>query len=178
VLVAVAVAGFGTGADAQSDKAAKRAELDAKADAALAQLDAEDPAAKTLGAEAEGLLIFPRIFEGGLIIGGLTGDGVLRVGGETVGYDDTTAVTLGLQAGGQVFSQVLMFLDPAALKTFQTSKGFEVGVDANVTVLSAGETINADTSSLKDPIVAFVFGESGLMGAATIDGTKDTKKGL
>jgi lipid-binding SYLF domain-containing protein len=178
VLVALAVAGFGAGAHAQSDKAARRAELDPKADAALAQLYAEDAAAKTLGSQAEGLLIFPRIVEGGLIIGGLTGDGVLRVGGNTVGYDDTTAVTFGFQAGGQAFSQVLMFLDPAALETFRNSKGFEVGVDANVTVLGAGGAVNADISNLKDPIVAFVFGESGLMGAATIDGTTYTKKDL
>lgn len=177
-LIAATMLAFAGTTYAKAEDAAKRAEIDAKADAALAQLYAEDAAAATLAAQAAGILIFPRIIEGGLIIGALTGDGVLRVGDDSVGYYNATAVTFGFQAGGQAFSQVLMFLEPAALEKFQNSKGFEVGVDASVAVLSAGETINVDTSTIEDPIVAFVFGESGLMAAATIDGTKYTKKDL
>ncbi len=176
VVLVAAVAACAQRTEPEAD--ARRTELDAKADAALARLYAENPGAETLGSGASGILIFPNIIKAGLGVGAETGDGVLRVGDEAVGYYNTSAVSVGLQAGGQSYSQVLMFLDDAALQKFRNSAGFEVGVDGSIAVLSIGETGRIDTTNIKAPIVAFNFGESGLMAAANIEGSKYTKKDL
>jgi hypothetical protein len=76
-------------------------QINSDADRALSQLYAAQPRARNLAGRAVGVLIFPKIYKGGLIIGGLSGDGVLRVGGKTAGYYNISAASFGLQAGGQ-----------------------------------------------------------------------------
>jgi lipid-binding SYLF domain-containing protein len=86
------------------DQAAKRAEIDAGADAALSELYAKDPAARALADQAKGIAIFPDILKAGVGVGGETGDGVLRVPGEDVAYYNTSSASIGLQLGGQSYS--------------------------------------------------------------------------
>jgi lipid-binding SYLF domain-containing protein len=161
--------------DDPDDQAAHRAEIDAGADAALSELFADDPAARTLADQAKGVLIFPEILKAGLGVGAETGDGVLRVGGENVGYYNTSSASIGLQAGGQSYSQVLMFLTDEALAGFRDGSGWEAGVDGSVAVLEAGASGELDTTNIADPVVGFIFGEEGLMADATIEGSKYTK---
>jgi lipid-binding SYLF domain-containing protein len=161
-----------------ADQSAKRAKIDARADAALAQLLAEDPAAKTLADKAKGIAIFPDILKGGFGVGAETGDGVLRVGGESVAYYNTSSASIGLQIGGQSYSQVLMFLTDEALAKFRDSSGWEAGVDGSVAVLNTGASGKIDTTNISAPVVGFVFGETGLMAGASIEGSKYTKLDL
>ena len=161
-----------------SDMAAKRAEIDAGADAALSELFSDDSAARALADQAKGVAIFPNIVKGGLGVGGETGDGVLRVGGQSVGYYNTSSASIGLQAGGQSYSQVLMFLTDEALAGFRDGSGWEAGVDGSVAVLDMGASGELDTTNIADPVVGFVFGEEGLMADATIEGSKYTKLDL
>jgi lipid-binding SYLF domain-containing protein len=151
------------------DRAAKKAEINAGADAALNKLFAEDPAARTLADQAKGIAIFPNIVKGGLGVGAETGDGVLRTGGESVAYYNTSSASIGLQAGAQSYSQVLMFLTDEALAGFRDSAGWEAGVDGS------GEI---DTTNIADPVVGFVFGDEGLMADAAIEGSKYTRLDL
>ncbi|MGZ9058661.1 MAG: twin-arginine translocation pathway signal protein, partial [Burkholderiaceae bacterium] len=81
--------------------AASAAELSRDAQAALQSLYAKVPAAKTIGAKAQAVLVFPKITKAGLGIGGQYGDGALIKGGKTVGYYNTTGLSTGLQAGAQ-----------------------------------------------------------------------------
>ncbi len=158
-----------------SDRAAHKAEIDAGADAALSKLYAENPAAKELAGRAKGVAIFPNIVKGGLGVGGESGDGVLRVGGKPVAYYNTSGASLGLQAGIQSYSQVLMFLTEPALAAFRDSSGWEAGVDGSVAVLQSGASGKLDTTNIHDPVVGYVFGEQGLMADAAIEGSKYTK---
>jgi lipid-binding SYLF domain-containing protein len=160
------------------DMAAKRAEIDAGADAALDELFTEDAGARTLADQAKGVAIFPNIVKGGLGIGAETGDGVLRVGGESVGYYNTSSASVGLIAGGQSYSQVLMFLTDEALAGFRDGAGWEAGVDGSVAVLDMGMSREIDTTNIADPVVGFIFGEEGLMADAAIEGSKYTKLDL
>jgi lipid-binding SYLF domain-containing protein len=160
------------------DMAAKRAKIDAGADAALRELYAEDAGAKTLADQAKGIAIFPEIVKGGLGVGAETGDGVLRVGGESVGYYDTSSASIGLQAGGQSYSQVLLFLTDEALAGFRDGAGWEAGVDGSVAVLDMGASAELDTTNITEPVVGYVFGQEGLMADATIEGSKYTKLDL
>jgi lipid-binding SYLF domain-containing protein len=158
-----------------SDRAAQKAEINAGADAALSKLYAENPAAKTLAGRAKGIAVFPNIVKGGLGIGGESGDGVLRVAGKPVAYYNTSSASIGLQAGIQSYSQVLMFLTEEALAGFRKSSGWEAGVDGSIAVLQTGAGGELDTTNISDPVVGFVFGEQGLMADAAIEGSKYTK---
>jgi lipid-binding SYLF domain-containing protein len=161
-----------------SDKSAKRAEINNAADAAWSELLAGNPAAKELSNDAKGVAIFPDIIKGGLIVGGETGDGVLRVGGETDAYYNVSSASIGIQIGGQSYSQVLMFLTDEALANFRGSSGWEAGVDGTVAVIDKGASGDLDTSNISDPVVAFIFGEEGLMGGVSIEGSKYTRLDL
>jgi lipid-binding SYLF domain-containing protein len=161
-----------------ADQAAHRTQIDASADAALSELLAEDAGARTLADQAKGIAIFPDIVKGGLGVGGETGDGVLRVGGESVGYWNTSSASIGLQIGVQSYSQVLMFLTDEALAGFRDGAGWEAGVDGSVAVLNTGASGELDTTNIGDPVVGYIFGETGLMANAAIEGSKYTRLDL
>jgi lipid-binding SYLF domain-containing protein len=161
-----------------ADQAAKRTKINPDADAALQELYADDAAARELADQAKGIAIFPTILKGGFGVGAETGDGVLRVGGDPVAYYNTSSASIGLQIGGQSYSQVLMFLTDEALAGFRDGSGWEAGVDGSVAVLKTGASGELDTTNLADPVVGLVFGETGLMADATIEGSKYTKLDL
>lgn len=156
------------------------ADIDSKADAALTQLYAENALARTLADQAVGILVFPSVFKAGLIAGGAYGEGVLRTGGQSVAYYSTAAASIGLQAGAEARSEVIMFLDQQALDDFRAAQGWEAGVNGNVTVIGgrAAGAGSLDTSTIKDPIVGFIFGQEGLMAGVTFQGSKYTKLDL
>ena len=112
------------------------------------------------------------------MLGGQTGDGVLYVNERPVEYYNVSGLSFGFQAGGQAYSQVLMFMTPEVLERFRNSTGFELGVDGGVTVVNADLAGKINTSNLQNDIVAFVFGASGLAGGVAVDGIKYTKKDL
>jgi lipid-binding SYLF domain-containing protein len=174
---ALLVLGACTSAD-PGDRAARKATIDAGAEASLNELYAENPGARTLAEEAKGIAIFPEIVKGGFGVGAESGDGVLRVGGENVGYYNTSSASIGLQIGAQSYSQVLMFLTDDALARFRDAAGWEAGVDGSVAVIDTGASGEIDTTNIADPVVGFIFGETGLMGGATIEGSKYTKLDL
>jgi hypothetical protein len=95
---------------AKPAEAASTAQIDRGATRALSQLYAAQPGASALGKRAAAILVFPTIVKAGLVIGGQTGVGTLRVGGKTVGYYNISAASYGLQAGMQTFSYVLFFM--------------------------------------------------------------------
>lgn len=63
-------------------------------------------------------------------------------------------------------------MTPESLDYLRRSKGFEVGADANVAVVNQGVAVDANSTTLQQPIVAFVFGQQGLMAGATVEGSK------
>ena len=150
-------------------------EIDAKTNQALDTLYAESSAAKELGTKASGILVFPSITKGGFIVGGEYGEGALRVGGKTQGYYSSASGSIGLQIGISSRSLVIMFMTDEALKKFSAADGWEAGVDADVTVVQIGATGSIDTTTAQSPVIAFNFGESGLMAGVSVEGTKVTK---
>lgn len=138
-------------------------------------LYANVPGSRELERKATGVLVFPRILAAGLIVGGEHGRGVLRVHGRADSFYDITGLSVGWQAGAQSKALVIMFLTPAALNKFLASKGWTAGADATVAVVRDGANATLDTLSAKNDVVAFALTNSGLMAAATIDGTKITR---
>ena len=153
-------------------EAASKSKIDRRTDEALAEFKSEIGGADAVLAKAVGVLVFPRITKGGFGIGGEYGEGALRVGGKSVAYYSNAAASAGLQIGLQRRRQMLVFLDQKALDKFRASDGWEIGVDASVTVITVGAGGSIDTNQLNQPIVAFVFDSKGLMYNLSLEGTK------
>ena len=151
------------------------AEIDREVDAALKQLYATSPAAKELSKIAKGILVFPNVLKGGLIVGGQYGKGALREEGKTVGYYNTVAASYGLQAGAQRFGYAMFFISQAGLDHLKKTKGWEVGIGPSIVFVDEGVAKSLTNTTAKEDIYAFVFGQRGLMAGLGIQGSKITR---
>ena len=151
------------------------AEIDAAVDEALAVFRQDVDGGQAFLDKASGYLVFPRVIKVGVGIGGETGEGALRAGGQSTGYYRTVAGSFGFQLGAQAKSIVIAFMTQEALDKFRASDGWKVGVDGSVALIDVGAGKAVDTSNVKDPVVGFVFGSKGLMYNLTLEGTKITK---
>jgi lipid-binding SYLF domain-containing protein len=143
---------------------------------------------------AHGYAVFPNIGKGGLGIGASHGKGQVYRGGEVVGFTSTSDVSIGFQAGGQAYSQIIFFEDADALTRF-TGGNFEfdasasaiaVQASAEATASTEGTGANASASKTAEKatanakyqkgMVVFTMAKGGLMYAATIAGQKYTYK--
>ena len=142
---------------------------------------------------AHGYAVFPTVGKGGLGVGGSHGKGQVYRGGKAIGFTSTSDVSIGLQAGGQAYSQIIFFQDAASLDKF-TSGNFEFAASASAIAVKATAGATAGTEGAPPPPAAprdekvvagaeyqngmavFTMAKGGLMYAATIAGQKYTYK--
>ena len=151
------------------------AEIDSDVDKAIEVFREDVNGADVFLDQAAGYLVFPRVIKVGIGIGGETGEGALRIGGNTVDYYRTSAGSFGFQLGAQAKSIVIAFMTPESLEKFRKSSGWKAGVDGSVALIDMGAGKAIDTSNIKDPVVGFVFGSKGLMYNLTLEGSKFSK---
>ncbi|MEO5917276.1 MAG: YSC84-related protein [Luteolibacter sp.] len=143
---------------------------------ALASLYAQNPAAKAIGKKAKGVLVFPSIVKGGLIVGAQAGNGALiRGGGEIGGFYQTTAASYGLQAGVQEFGYALFLVDKEAFDSLNRSGGWDIGSSPSLVVVDKGMATTMSTTTLDKGTYAFIFNQRGLMGGIGLQGSKITR---
>jgi lipid-binding SYLF domain-containing protein len=152
--------------------AASATQIDKRVSATVRHFDAINPANKSLGDKAAGMLVFPRVTKAGIGVGGEFGDGALRVNGKTVGYYRLASASVGLTLGLAKHSEIIMFMTPDSLEKFTASQGWSIGADAGITVISGGATGSYDTQTQQKPILAFAFAEKGLIGDLSLEGAK------
>jgi len=97
----------------------------------------ESPQVKHYFDKAYGYAVFPTVGKGGLGIGGAYGKGQVYRGGKVTGITKLVKVSIGLQAGGQAFSQVIFFQDKRAYDEF-TSGQFAFDAQASAVAITAG----------------------------------------
>ncbi len=178
VVGSLALAGCTTTPDKPANaatNASKRQAIDASVDATLSRLYSTVRGSRELVAKSRGVLVFPDVIQAGLIIGGQTGNGALRVGGATVGYYNTSSLSVGLQAGAQSKAIVFLFMTQDALDKFRNSDGWAAGADASVALVKMGANGAIDTTTATAPVEVIVLTNAGLMGDVSISGTKVTK---
>ncbi len=150
-------------------------EIDSEVNEALNLFFKQVEGAKEFLNTAKGALVIPNIVKAGLGVGSQYGEGAMRIGGETVTYYSVAAGSVGLQIGAQKKNLVLVFRQDEALKKFRAGSGWKAGVDGSVVFIDAGAGKSLDTMNVRDPIVAFLFGQPGLMASAALEGGKFTK---
>jgi lipid-binding SYLF domain-containing protein len=150
-------------------------EIDASVDVAIERFYKQVGGAEEFVKASKGMLVMPNVVKGAFIIGGEYGEGALRIGEKTVDYYNTISGSIGLQIGGQAKDIILLFMTDEALNKFRKSEGWEAGVDGNVALINVGAGGRADTTTLKDPIVGFVFDAKGLIADISLKGAKFSK---
>ncbi len=144
--------------------------------AALRSLYAQNPTAKQLGQKARGVLVFPSIVKGGLVVGAQAGNGaMIRDTGDIGGYYQSTAVSYGLQAGVQKFGYALFLMDDQAFRELNRSGGWEVGSSPSLVVMDKGKSASLSTTTVNKGTYAFFFDQRGLMGGLGLQGSKITR---
>jgi lipid-binding SYLF domain-containing protein len=132
--------------------------------------------------------IFPNVGEGGLIVAGQLGKGRVYVHGHLVGNSTMGGITVGLQAGGKVYSEIIFFEDKRALDEFE-SGGFQFSAGASAIAITAAAGASAGTNgaqanasgtvqnattvgAYERGTAVFTIAKGGLMYAAAIGGQK------
>ena len=146
-------------------------------------------AVKPFFESAHGYAVFPTVGKGGLGIGGAYGKGQVYQGGKVTGETKLLKATIGLQAGGQAFSEIIFFEDKRAYDDF-TSGEFEFDATASAVAITVGAQAKAGTegtsagasagpatgkqvkNSYRKGMAIFVHTKGGLMYEAAIGGQK------
>ena len=138
-----------------------------------------------------GYAVFPTIGKGGLIVGAAHGTGHVYEKGKYIGNTSVTQLSVGFQAGGQAYSQIIFFEDKRALEEFTNGNfEFEAGVSAVAITAAAGGTAGTTGASAgasggkKDAttvgsayykgMAVFTIVKGGAMYQATVAGQKFT----
>jgi lipid-binding SYLF domain-containing protein len=140
---------------------------------------------------AYGYAVFPTIGKGGLIVGGAHGSGHVYEKGKYIGNTSVTQLSIGFQAGGQAYSQIVFFEDKRALDEF-TNGNFEFEAGVSAVAITAAASANAGTqgadagasggkrdattvgSAYYKGIKVFTIVKGGAMYQATVAGQKFT----
>jgi len=143
-------------------------DLKAKSEEAVRNFTLADSTLTNFFAKAAGYAILPSVGEGGLIIGGEHGDGLVYEKAKLVGKVSMTEVSLGAQVGGGSFAEVIFFQTKDALKKFKESN-WEMSASVKANVAASGVAANA---KYEQGVAVFTLPKSGVMAKAAVGGQK------
>jgi len=139
-----------------------------------------------------GYAVFPNVGEAGFVVGGALGKGHVYVHGRLIGDTTMGQVSVGFQAGGKAYSEIIFFQDKDALERFQSGT-FEFSAGASAVAITAGASASAGTNGASagasgtmdnartdgvytNGMAVFTIAKGGLMYAATLAGQKFSYK--
>jgi len=161
-LLLVSIVGCNTAPKSDEKKDA----LADEAQAVLKQMQAQDETLRGFLDRGHSHAIFPNVGKGGLGVGGAYGRGVVYRGNEMVGYVDLTQASIGLQAGGQSFAELIVFENEDTFNKF--TKG-ELQFGANVSAIALKTGAGA-AATFKNGLAVFVMPKGGLMAELSLSG--------
>ena len=140
-----------------------------------------------------GYAVFPTVGKGGLGIGGSYGKGQVYRHGKVTGTSSLIKASIGFQAGGQAFSQMIFFQDQRAFNEF-TSGEFAFDASASAVAITVGAQAQAGTTGAAagasagpatgeqaargytKGMAVFIHAKGGLMYEASVGGQKFSYK--
>jgi lipid-binding SYLF domain-containing protein len=162
-LLALSVAAGLTATVAKADD-----DLQTQSKDALASFTKTDPSIQKFIDESAGYAIFPNVGKGGLVVGGAHGKGLLYEKGAVTGNTSMSQASIGAQAGGQSFAEIIFFETQTAVTDFKAGK-FEMGADVSAVAAAQGA---AKSAKYKDGVAVFTLPKKGLMVQASVGGQK------
>ena len=136
--------------------------------AVIQKFKEKDPGMAKVFADAHGYAVFPTVGKGGIGVGAARGNGYVYQRGRLIGRSTLTQVTIGLQLGGQAYSEVVFFKDRAALDNFK--KG-NLKLDAQASAIALTARASADLGYRKG-VAIVTMAKGGLMYEASVGGQK------
>jgi lipid-binding SYLF domain-containing protein len=162
----LALASCGSVPSTQAEMNTKMDEVTPKAKKEIENMVKKDSSLKPLVDDAYGVIVFPSVASGALILGGQGGDGVVFKGGQPWGLAKLAAGSIGFQIGGETFSELVIMKDEDAFNMVTANKfSFTAGVSASA--VKAGAALDA---KFENGVAAFVSTNGGLMASAAIGG--------
>jgi lipid-binding SYLF domain-containing protein len=157
---------FAQFAYAQSDDKKKQVLSDSKA--AKTSFLKQDASMSKFFNSSYGHVIYPNVGKGGLGVGGAGGNGVAYEQGAMVGYAKLSQVTIGFQAGGQSYREVVFFETAKEMNRFKENK---IEFSAQVSAVAAAAGVSADAKYVEG-VAIFTMAKGGLMYEASVGGQK------
>ncbi len=94
--------------------------------------------------EAYGYAVFPTVGKGGIILGGAYGSGRVYLRDKMTGTATLMKISIGVQLGGQAFSEIIFFKDERAYTEF-TSENYEFDGSLSAVVITAAAQAQTST---------------------------------
>jgi len=132
----------------------------------MRQFKTKDPSLQDFFKEAKGWAVFPTVGKIGYWLGGAYGKGVLYQANKAIGYVELQQVTVGLQFGGQSYSQIIFFKDEASIERFKSD---QLEFDAQVSGVIADKGAAAKVD-YHNGVAVFTLAKGGLMAEASVGG--------
>lgn len=143
-------------------------ELNEDVKATVRRMTEQDPGLKQLLDRAHAYAVFPSVGKATAVIGGAFGKGEVFQGGTLIGYAAVAQLTLGVQLGGQTFSEIIAFESPQVLERFKQGK-VAFAANASAVLVKAGAAASAN---YEQGAAVFVSSEGGMMVEAAIGAQK------
>jgi lipid-binding SYLF domain-containing protein len=138
------------------------------AKATLENFQSKDSSLADVMSDVVGYVVFPEIQKAAVLVGGAHGKGIVYEGGEVIGSATVTQGTIGLQAGAQIYSQLMLFKTQEAFDRFKENKWAWHG-EATAVATTKGA---AATTEFKDGVAIFITDQDGVMASLSVGGQK------
>jgi lipid-binding SYLF domain-containing protein len=139
LVLTILAAGCATAPKTADDAAALKSDCDK----AIAMFKDNDPSLKeNFFDTAQGYAVFPTVGKGGVGVGGAYGKGQVYEGGKLIGYTTLSQGSIGLQLGGQSYSEIVFFQTKTAMDSFKEGE-FALAAQATAVAASAGASADA-----------------------------------
>ncbi len=146
----------------------EQAELERQARETIRRSKQADPTLDVFFRQAEGWAVYPTVGKGGFWVGIAYGKGVLYQNGRVVGFTELKQLTVGLQFGGQAYSEIIFLKDAEAVTRFKSEK-IEFDAQVSAVVVNTGTAASVD---YHDGVAVFTYPKGGLMAEASVGGQK------
>ena len=144
-----------------------------RVEATLNRLEKKDPGLREFLKKAHGYAVFPAVGKASLVVGGAHGHGGVFERGKFIGHATLSQITLGVQLGGDTFTEILAFHDKGSLDRFKKGH-MTFTASASAVLVKAGASA---TSNFKG-VTAHAYSSGGMLLELAIGGQKFTFKPL
>lgn len=155
---------FSVTALAQEDE--KDEKIIADSEDAKAAFIKDDAGMAEFFADSYGYIILPNVGKGAWGVGAAAGNGVAFENGKHIGFARMTQLTIGFQAGGQAYSEVVFFETKEAFERFKEGK-IEMSAQVSAVAAASGASANA---KYNEGVLVFTRTKKGLMYEASVGG--------
>lgn len=141
-------------------------EMEKDAATALASMIENTSRLQVFKDKAYGYAVYPKVTKAGVGIGGAAGRGIVYKSGAIVGSSKLKQGSIGLQIGGQQYSEVIFFKDQEAFENF-TNGNLKFDAQASAVALDEGASIDA---AYNEGVAVFTQIIGGLMVESSVGG--------